>query len=84
MSLVINKLDLPSFGAIHDSFSVHASDVEELIYVTKSEFIKMYAKDIFANMREEIIWNDETFNNKTPTVGKLILEDIYGSDFFFC
>jgi DNA-directed RNA polymerase len=84
MSLVINKLDLPSFGAIHDSFSVHAGDVEELIYVTKSEFIKMYAKDIFANMREEIIWNDETFNNKTPTVGKLILEDIYGSDFFFC
>lgn len=84
MSLVINKLNLPSFGAIHDSFSVHASDVEELIYVTKSEFIKMYAKDIFANMREEIIWNDETFNNKTPTVGKLILEDIYGSDFFFC
>ena len=84
MSLVINKLDLPSFGAIHDSFSVHASDVEELIYVTKSEFIKMYAKDIFANMRAEIIWNNENFNKDVPEVGNLILEDIYGSDFFFC
>ena len=84
MSLVINKLGLANFGAIHDSFSVHACDVEELIYVTKSEFIKMYAKDIFANMREEIIWNDEMFNKNTPTVGKLILEDIHESDFFFC
>jgi len=84
MSLVINKLNLPSFGAIHDSFSVHACDVEELIYVTKSEFIKMYAKDIFENMREEIIWNDGSFDKDIPTVGNLILEDIYGSDFFFC
>ena len=84
MSLVINKLGLASFGAIHDSFSVHASDVEELIYTTKSEFIKMYATDVFANMREEIIWNDELFNADTPELGKLILEDIYNSDFFFC
>ena len=84
MSLVINKLNLPSFGAIHDSFSVHACDVEELIYVTKSEFIKMYAKDIFQNMCEEIVWNDERFDRDTPAVGNLILEDIYGSDFFFC
>jgi len=84
MSLVINKLGLESFGAIHDSFSVHAANVEELIYVTKSEFIKMYAKDVFEVMREEIIWNDELFNKETPTVGNLILEDIYDSDFFFC
>ena len=84
MSLVINKLDLPSFGAIHDSFSVHACDVEQLIQTTKSEFIKMYAKDIFAKMREEIIWNNESFDKDTPTVGNLILEDIHGSDFFFC
>jgi DNA-directed RNA polymerase len=84
MSLVINKLDLPSFGAIHDSFSVHGCDVEELIHTTKSQFIKMYAKDIFANMREEIIWNDQTFDKDVPALGNLILEDIYGSDFFFC
>ena len=62
MSLVINKLGYASFGAIHDSFSVHACNVEELIYTTKSEFIKMYAKDIFAIMREEIIYNDQMFD----------------------
>lgn len=84
MSLVINALDLPSFGAIHDSFSVHASDVEQLIHTTKSEFIKMYAKNVFADMREEIIWNDETFDKDVPKLGNLILEDIHGSDFFFC
>ena len=84
MSLVINKLGLASFGAIHDSFSVHAANVEELIYVTKSEFIKMYAKDVFADMRAEIIWNDPLFNEDTPELGELILEDVYDSDFFFC
>ena len=84
MSLVINKLDFKSFGAIHDSFSVHACDVGQLIQTTKSEFIKMYAKDIFENMREEIIWNDKKFVKDTPKVGNLILEDIYLSDFFFC
>ena len=43
----------------------------------------MYATDVFANMREEIIWNHELFNEDTPELGKLILEDIYDSDFFF-
>jgi DNA-directed RNA polymerase len=84
MSLVINKLGYASFGAIHDSFSVHAVNVEELIYTTKSEFIKMYAKDIFQNMQAEIIWNDETFDEDVPELGELILEDIHESDFFFC
>jgi DNA-directed RNA polymerase len=84
MSLVINKLGYESFGAIHDSFSVHAANVEELIYTTKSEFIKMYAKDVFKDMQTEIIWNDKTFNEEVPELGKLLLEDIYESDFFFC
>jgi DNA-directed RNA polymerase len=84
MSLVINKLGYESFGAIHDSFSVHAANVEELIYTTKSEFIKMYARDVFKDMRTEIIWNDKTFDKDTPELGKLLLEDIYESDFFFC
>jgi hypothetical protein len=44
----------------------------------------MYAKDIFADMREELIWNNELFDKDTPEVGSLILEDIYASDFFFC
>ena len=84
MSLVINQLGFQSFGAIHDSFSVHACNVEELIDTTKSEFIKMYAKDVFGNMRQELIYNNEIFNEETPEIGKLILEDVYKSDFFFC
>lgn len=84
MSLVINKLGFASFGAIHDSFSVHAANVEQLIDVTKSEFIKMYAKDIFKEMHDEIVWGDEKFQEDKPELGNLILEDIYLSDFFFC
>ena len=84
MSLVINKLGFASFGAIHDSFSVHAANVEQLIDVTKSEFIKMYAKDIFKDMHDEIVWGDAKFQEDKPELGNLILEDIYLSDFFFC
>jgi len=83
MSLVVNKLQLESFGAIHDSFSVHAADVSALIDTTKGEFIKMYARDIFAIMKEELVYN-EVFNEEKPELGLLILEDIRLSDFFFC
>tara|TARA_Y100000310_G_scaffold111666_1_gene110056 strand:- start:51 stop:2492 length:2442 start_codon:yes stop_codon:yes gene_type:complete len=83
MSMVINSLGLESFGAIHDSFSVHAADVGFLINTTKEEFIKMYEKDIFSIMRDELIYN-EPFDEKEPELGLLTLEDIRGSDFFFC
>ena len=83
MSLIVNKMQLESFGAIHDSFSVHAANVSELIDTTKNEFIKMYDRDIFAIMKEELVHN-EVFNEEKPELGLLILEDIRLSDFFFC
>jgi DNA-directed RNA polymerase len=84
MSLVINALDLPTFGAIHDSYSVHACDVQQLIDTTKSQFIKMYSRDTFKDMRSNLIDNDEKFDREPPEQGDLILEDVLGSDFFFC
>ena len=44
----------------------------------------MYAKDIFNDMSTEIIWDEPLFNKETPRLGRLILEDIYESDLFFC
>lgn len=85
MCLVINRLNeagITSFGAIHDSFSVHAEDVEDLLYVTKDTFISMYNKDVFESMRDNIA--DDGFDEPEPKKGKLELEDVMFSDYFFC
>jgi len=84
MSLVINAIDLPTFGAIHDSYSVHACYVKQLINITKCEFIKIYKENTFKNMRDNIIEDDITFDKEPPKQGDLVLEDILESDFFFC
>jgi len=87
MCLTVNELEkqgLYSFGAIHDSFSVHACDVKTLIEVTKKTFINLYEKDIFKEMREEIIYNDKLFNYDEPELGDMNLNDILKSNFFFC
>jgi DNA-directed RNA polymerase len=83
MSLVINRLSSSSFGAIHDSYSCHASDVQEMIDTTKDVFIDMYSVNVFDNMREFIVYGaDASIEN--PKYGSLDLELIRESDFFFC
>jgi len=87
MSLVIVELEkagILSFGAIHDSFSVHAEKVAELLHITKETFINIYVRNIFADMRTEIIGNDPLFLESEPTKGKLDLLELMKSDYFFC
>ncbi len=83
MSLVINKLTSSSFGAIHDSYSSHACDVQEMIDTTKEVFIDMYKDNIFDRMREFIVYGAEA-STEDPEYGSLDLELIRESDFFFC
>jgi len=85
MSLVINRLNeqgITSFGAIHDSFSVHAEDVEELLHVTKECFVEMYDGNVFERMRSNMV--DDKFDEKEPAIGKLDLAGVMESDYFFC
>jgi hypothetical protein len=87
MCLTVNKIkekDMEFFGAIHDSFSMHASDIPELIQTTKETFISLYDKDIFSEMRQEIIYNNKLFNEKEPELGDMDLNQILKSNFFFC
>jgi DNA-directed RNA polymerase len=83
MSLVINKLSSSSFGAIHDSYSCHASDVQEMIDTTKEVFIDMYNVNVFDMMREFIVYGADA-GIENPKYGSLDLELIRESDFFFC
>jgi len=86
MALVICRLKdngNKSFGAIHDSFSVHACDVDELIDVTKDEFIKMYTIDILNDLKNQITMGDCPEDIVHPDIGNLDLELIRDSEYFF-
>ena len=83
MSLVLSSWG-SEFGAVHDSFSAHASDVEDLLHLTKEKFIEMYyEKNFYDYIRNEILSDDEEFEWKPPILGDTDLYNMYESDYFF-
>jgi DNA-directed RNA polymerase len=84
MALVIDQWH-GEFGAVHDSFSTHACDVEHLIGITKRAFIDMYDVDNFYNwLEQELISEDhEGLEVQQPQLGTLDVNDIQESDYFF-
>ena len=83
MALVIDDWN-NEFGAVHDSFSTHACDVESLLALTKDKFIDMYNVDNFYDYIENELVTDKTYLDVTqPNRGSLNVEDIYQSDYFF-
>lgn len=78
MSIVIDQFK-GDFAAVHDSFSTHASDVEELLAITKSVFIGMYNEDNYFNNIQARIEATAT----QPELGSLNIEDVEKSDYFF-
>ena len=69
-----------SFGAVHDSFSTHACDVEELMTTTRKEFVKIYDKE---NFYDSIPFG-RGYNGDVPTIGTLSITEVKESDYFFC
>ncbi len=83
MALVIDDWN-GEFGAVHDSFSTHACDVELLLAHTKRKFIDMYDVDNFYNYIEgELITDKEGIDVEQPELGSLNINDIEDSDYFF-
>jgi DNA-directed RNA polymerase len=73
---------------IHDSFGVHACDVDELHYALRDEFINLYAnndplnnfyKSALARMDEKNWGNLEV----QPEAGDYDIEEVRDADFFF-
>ena len=79
----MNRFGVKSFGAIHDSFSVHADDVDTLVEITKKTFIDMYSYDMFDYAARQITKNDPMLVILPPKLGKLDLKGIWESDYFF-
>ena len=82
MALVIADWD-GAFGAVHDSFATHASDVEDLLQKTKQVFIEMYTNDnFFDTIRQQLTNNTDSVEQ--PALGELDVGDINDSEYFFC
>ena len=83
MALVINNWD-HTFGAVHDSFSTHACNVEALLSLTKEKFIDMYDVDNFYSyIEDQLITNKENLDVEQPERGSLKIREIHNSDYFF-
>ena len=83
MALVIDKWN-GDFGAVHDSFSAHAPDVELLLAHTKREFIDMYDVENYYHIIEDQLVEDlDDVTTDRPVLGDLNIEEIEESDYFF-
>ena len=78
MSLVITRFG-GAFGAVHDSFSTHASDVDELLEITKDVFVEMYDENNYFDSIQQRLEATAT----QPEVGSLCIQDVKKSDYFF-
>ena len=72
------------FGAVHDSFSTHACDVDKLLKLTKDKFIEMYDVDnIYEDIEQTILTTPATYEIDKPEYGELDIQGIRESEYFF-
>jgi DNA-directed RNA polymerase, mitochondrial len=78
---------LTSWACIHDSFGVHACDVDTLHACIRETFIEQYTPDVLARFREEIVAQlPPALAEKVPPVpdrGTLDLEAVREAAYFF-
>jgi DNA-directed RNA polymerase len=76
-----------AFAMIHDSFGVHACDVDELHFAIRDEFIKMYTVpqlEVFRNwMLQTLTAEQRELVPEVLAVGDFDLEEVRDADFFF-
>ena len=82
MATVIDSWGDKTFGAVHDSFSTHACDVEDMLAITKQVFVDTYDVDNYLDkIRHDITRGTDDI--KQPTLGSLDIQEVYDSDYFF-
>ena len=73
-----------AFSAVHDSFSTHACDVDELAELTREVFVKMYdVYDPYAAIAEMIL-SPCVYDEELPELGSLDITEVRNSPYFFC
>jgi DNA-directed RNA polymerase len=74
------------FAMIHDSFGVHACDVEDLHQTLRETFVRMYQTDWLGEFQrevEELLRDEDIEQPERPPFGDLELESVLDSDYFF-
>ena len=73
-----------SFGAVHDSFSALACEVERLAKLTREVFVDIYDNENSYNqLAEMILEGDAELDISIPEVGQLEVKDVLQSKYFF-
>lgn len=74
-----------AFAGVHDSFSTHASYVEELSDLTKEVFIQMYnIENPYQDIVDRLLVGPKEYDGNLPDLGTLDIEDVRKSAYFFC
>jgi DNA-directed RNA polymerase len=70
---------------VHDSFGVHAADVDTLHAVLRETFIEQYTPDVLARLRSEVAAQlpSDAELPSLPVPGALDLDAVRASAYFF-
>jgi DNA-directed RNA polymerase len=78
---------ITSFAMVHDSYGTHAGNIDVLAYELRRAFVDQYSKDVLGTFREQLAAQlPPELAAKIPPLpptGKLDLEAIMDSEYFF-
>lgn len=78
---------LTSFAMIHDSYAVHAADIELMNHYIRASFVKQYEGDVLRDFRDQLIAQlPEELAEKLselPDLGDLDIAQVLDSQYFF-
>jgi DNA-directed RNA polymerase len=86
MMLTVNRLHslgLRHFAMVHDSFGVHAGDVDLLNRTLREEFVGMHSEPIMANFFKEQLLATGVALPSLPPPGTLDIRQVLESPYFF-
>jgi DNA-directed RNA polymerase len=86
MMLTVNRLHslgLRHFAMVHDSFGVHAGDVDLLNRTLREEFVGMHSEPIMANFFKEQLLATGVALPSLPPPGTLDIRHVLESPYFF-
>jgi len=87
MMLTINRLfaeGIRHFAMVHDSFGVHAADVDLLHRILREEFVRIYSEPVLQNfLDEQRKANPDIALPNCPQLGDLDIRQVLASPYFF-
>jgi len=87
MMLTVNRLQtggVHHFAMVHDSFGVHASDIDFLNRALREEFVRIYSEPVLQNfLKEQREAHPEVDLPELPQTGNLDIRQVISSSYFF-